>query len=101
IPGGRLPNPTQAISDLCPSLPAPDGRVNIPGFYDDVREPAQWEREELAKYPRTIEDYKQFLGVTQFYTAPGYSPLEAVRFGPTLDFNGIGGGYQGEGSKTV
>jgi acetylornithine deacetylase/succinyl-diaminopimelate desuccinylase-like protein len=101
IHGGALLNPIQALCELCASLHAPDGRVNIPGFYDDVREPAQWERDELAKYPRTLEDYRQFLGVTQFYSAPGYSALEAVRFGPTLDFNGIGGGYQGEGSKTV
>ena len=101
IHGGALLNPIQAVCELCASLHAPDGRVNIPGFYDDVREPAQWERDELAKYPRTLEQYKEFLGVTNFYTAPGYSALEAVRFGPTLDFNGIGGGYQGEGSKTV
>jgi acetylornithine deacetylase/succinyl-diaminopimelate desuccinylase-like protein len=101
IHGGALLNPIQAVCELCAGLHAPDGRVNIPGFYDDVREPAQWERDELAKYPRTLENYKEFLGVTNFYTAPGYSALEAVRFGPTLDFNGIGGGYQGEGSKTV
>jgi acetylornithine deacetylase/succinyl-diaminopimelate desuccinylase-like protein len=101
IHGGAVLNPIQALCEICASLHAPDGRVNIPGFYDDVREPSQWERDELAKYPRTLEDYKQFLGVNSFYTAPGYTALEAVRFGPTLDFNGIGGGYQGEGSKTV
>ena len=101
IHGGALLNPIQALCELCATLHAPDGRVNIPGFYDDVKEPAQWERDELAKYPRNLDDYKQFLGIQHFYTAPGYTALEAVRFGPTLDFNGIGGGYQGEGSKTV
>jgi acetylornithine deacetylase/succinyl-diaminopimelate desuccinylase-like protein len=50
IHGGALLNPIQALCEMCASLHAPDGRVNIPGFYDDVREPSQWERDELAKY---------------------------------------------------
>jgi len=82
-------------------LHTPDGRVNVPGFYDDVLPVLEWEREELARYPETEESYKQMLDVEAFYPANGLSPLEAVRFGPTLEFNGIGGGYQGVGSKTV
>jgi acetylornithine deacetylase/succinyl-diaminopimelate desuccinylase-like protein len=75
--------------------------VNIPGFYDDVAEVEPWEREELKKLGGDPELYRQFLGIPAFHTPPGYTPFEAVRFLPTLEFNGIGGGYQGEGSKTV
>lgn len=101
IHGGALMNPIQALAELCASLHTPEGAVNVPGFYEGVVEPQDWEREELKKLPLTEEAYKAFLGVPEFHSAPGLSPLEAVRFGPTLEFNGISGGYQGEGTKTV
>ncbi len=101
IHGGAVYNPILALTEICASLHTPDGRVNVPGFYDDVLPVLEWEREELARYPETEESYKQMLDVEAFYPANGLSPLEAVRFGPTLEFNGIGGGYQGVGSKTV
>jgi acetylornithine deacetylase/succinyl-diaminopimelate desuccinylase-like protein len=99
--GGVLRNPIQALTELCASLHTPDGRVNVPGYYDDVLEVAQWERDELKRYGVDEEAYRKFLGIPAFHTTAGYSPFEAVRFMPTLEFNGIGGGYQGEGSKTV
>jgi acetylornithine deacetylase/succinyl-diaminopimelate desuccinylase-like protein len=99
--GGVLRNPIQALAELCASLHTPDGRVNIAGYYDDVLEVAPWEREELRKLGTKEEAYREFLGIPAFYVPPGYTPFEAVRFLPTLEFNGIGGGYQGEGSKTV
>jgi len=99
--GGVLRNPIQALSELCASLHGPDGRVNIPGFYDDVLEVEDWEKEELKKLGGDHEAYRQFLGIPAFYTPDGFDPLEAIRFMPTLEFNGIGGGYQGAGSKTV
>ena len=99
--GGVFKNPIQAIADLCSTLHTPDGKVNIPGFYDDVLDVEPWEREELARFGQSEAQYREFLGVPAFYTPPGYTPFEAIRFLPTLEFNGIGGGYQGEGSKTV
>ncbi len=99
--GGVLRNPIQALAELCASLHTPDGRVNIAGYYDDVLEVAPWEREELRKLGTEEEAYREFLGIPAFYVPPGYTPFEAVRFLPTLEFNGVGGGYQGEGSKTV
>jgi acetylornithine deacetylase/succinyl-diaminopimelate desuccinylase-like protein len=101
VHGGALLNPLQALMHACSSLHDKDGRVTVPGFFDAVRPPKQWEREELSKLPTTEEEYARFLGVTDFFPPPGYSSLEAIRFCPTLEFNGVGGGYQGEGSKTV
>lgn len=99
--GGVLRNPIQAISELCASLHTPDGRVAIDGFYDDVMPVEPWEREQIAKLGADTEEYRKFLGIPAFHTPPGYTPFEAIRVLPTLEFNGIGGGYQGEGSKTV
>jgi acetylornithine deacetylase/succinyl-diaminopimelate desuccinylase-like protein len=99
--GGVLLNPIQALVDLCASLHSPDGRVNIPGYYDAVLDVEPWEREELKKLGAKEADYLKFLGIDAFHTPPGITPFEAVRFFPTLEFNGIGGGYQGEGGKTV
>lgn len=99
--GGPIHNPIQALTEICARLHDSDGRVNVPGFYDAVALPEDWEREELKKYPINEEGLKQFLGVPEFYSPKGYSPLESSRFAPTLEFNGIGGGYQGEGSKTI
>jgi len=101
IHGGAVYNPIQALSEICSSLHNPDGSVNVPGFYDDVLPVHDWERGELQRYPETEGSYRELIGVSGFFPANGLSPLEAVRFGPTLEFNGIGGGYQGEGSKTV
>ena len=99
--GGVLLNPIQALAEIIATLHSPDGRVNVPGFYDDVLDVHPWEREELKKLGADEKNYAEFLGIDSFYTMPGYSPFEAVRFMPTLEFNGIGGGYQGEGTKTV
>lgn len=99
--GGVLMNPLQALAELCASLHTPDGRVNLPGFYDSVVEPESWEREQLAKLGLKEKDYAAFLGIREFHTPPGYTPFEAIRFLPTLEFNGFSGGYQGEGTKTV
>jgi acetylornithine deacetylase/succinyl-diaminopimelate desuccinylase-like protein len=99
--GGVLRNPIQALAELCASLHSPDGRVNVPGFYDDVLEVEPWERAELARLGQSEEQYREFLGIPAFHATQGFSPFESVRFLPTLEFNGIGGGYQGAGTKTV
>jgi acetylornithine deacetylase/succinyl-diaminopimelate desuccinylase-like protein len=99
--GGVLRNPIQALAEVLATLHDSDGRVNVPGFYDDVLEVHPWEREELKKLGASEAAYAEFLGVDAFYTTPGFSPFESARFQPTLEINGIGGGYQGEGTKTV
>jgi acetylornithine deacetylase/succinyl-diaminopimelate desuccinylase-like protein len=99
--GGVLLNPIQALAEVIATLHLPDGRVNVPGFYDDVLDVHPWEREELKKLGGDAAAYKEFLGIEEFHTPPGFTPFEALRFQPTLEFNGIGGGYQGEGTKTV
>ena len=99
--GGAFRNPIQALSEICASLHTPEGAVNVPGFYDGVLPVEAWEKAELAKLAGDGRAYMDFLGVDTFYTTPGFSPFESIRFQPTLEFNGIGGGYQGEGTKTV
>ncbi len=99
--GGVLLNPLQALAELCATLHKPDGRVNIPGFYDKVIEPEPWERAQLKKAGLKKAEYARFLGIKRFHTPPGYTPFEAIRFLPTLEFNGFSGGYQGAGTKTI
>ena len=99
--GGVLRNPIQALAEILATLHTPEGRVNVPGFYDDVLDVHPWEREELRRLGTDERAYAEFLGIDTFYTTPGFTPFESSRFQPTLEFNGIGGGYQGEGTKTV
>ena len=101
IYGGGVYNPLHALSEIIASLHNEDGSVNIPGFYDGVSKIEQWERDELKRYPLNLEEYQSMLEVPGFYEPRGFSPLEAVRFEPTLEINGMGGGYQGEGTKTI
>lgn len=99
--GGVLRNPIQALAEICATLHTADGKVNVPGFYDGIRPVEEWERAELRKLGWDDEAYRSYLGIDRFYTEGGCPPAEAIRFHPTLEFNGIGGGYQGEGTKTV
>jgi acetylornithine deacetylase/succinyl-diaminopimelate desuccinylase-like protein len=99
--GGPVMNPVRALAKLCASLHDEDGRVNVPGFYDAVVPPQEWEREEMARLNRDPEDYRKLLGVPQLCPPPDFGVFESRCFGPTLEFNGIGGGYQGSGSKTI
>lgn len=99
--GGAVANPVAVLARLCASLHDENGRVNVPGFYDDVVEPAEWERESLQALAFDEAAFAAGLGVPALPHAGGWSPAEATRFQPTLEFNGIGGGYQGEGSKTI
>lgn len=99
--GGAVMNPLHALTELCASLHLPDGRVNVPGFYDAVIEPVEWEREEIARLPVTDADTLRSIGAPALFPVNGRSGLEAVRYEPTLEINGIGGGYQGAGDKTI
>ena len=101
IYGGAVYNPLHALSEIVASLHNEDGSVNVPRFYDGVSKIEQWERDELNRYPQNLEEYQSMLEVRGFYEPRGFSPLEAVRFEPTLEINGMGGGYQGEGTKTI
>jgi acetylornithine deacetylase/succinyl-diaminopimelate desuccinylase-like protein len=99
--GGALVNPIYALTQLCASLHGANGRVNIPGFYEGVIPPAQWEREEIKKSPNNEAEIKKALEVDDFFHQEGMTPMEAISFYPTLEFNGMQGGYQGPGVKTV
>jgi len=99
--GGAVYNPVQALCEVCASLHDADNRVAIEGFYEGVTEVEEWERQELVQLGSDEEAYKKFLGIEALKPLSDYSAQEAVRYLPTLEFNGIGGGYQGEGSKTI
>ncbi len=100
--GGAVANPAAAIARLVTSLHTPDGRVAIEGFYDQVRPLENWEREMWSRIPGAgDEDFLKVTGSPTLFGEPGYSSAERVWARPTAETNGIGGGYQGEGSKTV
>lgn len=100
--GGAVANPATAVARLVASLHHPDGRVAVDGFYDAVRPLAGWEREMWSKVPGVAdEDFLKQTGAPGLFGEPGYRSAERVWARPTAEVNGIGGGYQGEGSKTV
>ncbi len=100
--GGAVMNPATAVGRLIASLHDADGRVQVPGFYDEVRELEVWEREMWAQVPGvTVEDFQSLTGVPGLFGEQGFSPAEQTWARPTAEVNGVGGGYQGEGSKTV
>jgi acetylornithine deacetylase/succinyl-diaminopimelate desuccinylase-like protein len=100
--GGAVANPAAAIARLVSSLHTFDGQVAVEGFYDQVRLLEPWEREMWAKVPGVSDDdYLSVTGSPGLFGEPGYSSAERTWARPTAEVNGIGGGYQGEGSKTV
>jgi acetylornithine deacetylase/succinyl-diaminopimelate desuccinylase-like protein len=99
--GGAVFNPIQAMAELCASLHDADGRINVPGFYDGILQPADWEADEIAKLPTGDPEMAAFTGVPALRPVTGRTGMEATRLEPTLEFNGIYGGYTGEGDKTI
>lgn len=99
--GGAVPNPANVLSELLASLHDRDGRVNIPGFYDDVRPLERQEREMWSKLPFDEGQFARELGLPEASGERGFSTLERRWARPTCDVNGITAGYQGEGAKTV
>ena len=99
--GGAVANPINILAQMIASLHDEKGHVTVKGFYDDVRELSDAERDELNKAPFDLETYKKSLGVRQIHGEDGYTTLERIGIRPTLDVCGIWGGYTGEGSKTV
>ncbi len=99
--GGMVHNPIMVLTDLLAALRNPDSTIAIPGFYDDALDPEPWEREEMAGLHFDEERLKEYLGVEELAGEPGYSPMERKSARPTLDVNGIWGGFSGEGAKTI
>lgn len=99
--GGAVANPINVLAKMIASLHDEDNRITIPGFYEKVQELNAEERAELNKAPFDLEAYKKDLNVDDVRGEKGYTTLERTGIRPTLDCNGIWGGYIGEGAKTV
>lgn len=99
--GGAVQNPINALCAMIASLHDENGHITIPGFYDNVDELSADERSEMAKAPFSEEEFKKSIGLPDSYGEKGYSSMERTSIRPTLDVNGIWGGYIGEGAKTV
>lgn len=99
--GGAVGNPINTLCDMISSLIDDKGHITIPGFYDKVLELTKEERAEMAKAPFDLEDYKKELDIEEVKGEDGFTTLERIGIRPTLDVNGIWGGYTGEGAKTV
>ncbi len=100
--GGSLENPINALCHILANLRDPKtGRVLVDGFYDKVRPLEAWEREMFAGLPHNDEEWRSYMGSSELRGEEGFSTLERIWARPTLDANGIFGGFQGEGAKTV
>lgn len=99
--GGAVANPINVLAKMIASLHDDNNHITIPGFYDKVEELSKEERAQMAKAPFNLEDYKKALDINAVYGEAGYTTNERNSIRPTLDVNGIWGGYTGEGAKTV
>ena len=99
--GGSVQNPINVLCEMISQLRDIDKKVTIPGFYDNVIELSKNEREEMEKAPFDLEEFKNSIGIDTVAGEKGYTSEERRSIRPTLDVNGIWGGYTGEGAKTV
>lgn len=99
--GGAVANPINVLAKMIASLHDENNHITIPGFYDKVEEMSAADRAAMAKAPFSLEDYKKALDLNDVYGEKGYTTNERTSIRPTLDVNGIWGGYTGEGAKTV
>lgn len=99
--GGAVANPINVLTKMIASLHDENNHITIPGFYDKVEELSAAERAEMAKAPFSLDKYKEALAIEDVYGEKGYVTNERNSIRPTLDVNGIWGGYTGEGAKTV
>lgn len=99
--GGAVANPINVLSKMIAQTTDENGRITIPGFYDDVLEVSDEERALMAKAPFDLEKYKKSIGIAAEFGEKGYSTNERTGIRPTFDVCGIWGGYTGEGAKTV
>jgi len=99
--GGAVANPINILTQMIASLQDENNKITIPGFYDKVEELTQDERTKMAEAPFDLEAYKTSIGIPDVHGEEGYTTNERNSIRPTLDVNGIWGGYIGEGAKTV
>ncbi|MCK0155803.1 dipeptidase [Cellulophaga sp. F20128] len=99
--GGAVANPINILTKMIASLHDENNHITIPGFYDKVEDLSTEERAEMAKAPFNLEKYKASIAINSVYGEKGYTTNERNSIRPTLDVNGIWGGYTGEGAKTV
>ncbi|MDC1161911.1 dipeptidase [Tenacibaculum sp.] len=99
--GGAVANPINVLTKMIASLHDENNHITIPGFYDNVEELSREERDEMGKAPFSLEEYKKALDINDVYGEKSYTTNERNSIRPTLDVNGIWGGYTGEGAKTV
>jgi acetylornithine deacetylase/succinyl-diaminopimelate desuccinylase-like protein len=100
--GGTVQNPANALARIITELKAEDGTVRVPGFYDDVVPPTTQERFDISSLPFDEGAFREIIGVPELVAGePGFTLLECGGIRPTLDVNGIWGGFTGEGSKTI
>jgi acetylornithine deacetylase/succinyl-diaminopimelate desuccinylase-like protein len=99
--GGGIANPAMMLARMLSQCLGPNGKVLVPGFYDDVRAMTDWERENVKRLNFDDAGLARELGVSQMIGEEGYSALEWLWSRPTFEINGIWGGYSGEGSKTI
>ena len=99
--GGAVANPAEMLCRIIAQLKDKEGHISVPAFYDDVVSHSKKEREAINQRPFNLTKYKKNLGIKDIFGEKGYTTLERTGIRPTLEVNGISGGYSGEGIKTV